>query len=1255
MMGSWGKGLNRSGFMLVLIVFVAIAITATGAYSSFSASTGRVFNLTPGTIYLNWTNNYQALVNISNITEITPMNITIRNSTTHVTGNYSQRSAYIPSGDYPNYYTRCLNTNVTRDLPFALINGSGNYSNLIYLSGYPDTTNVTIISPTPCPPGRYWGYLNFSNTTNASAVGDYANLTIILDVPFSATNQLNAATGIGSLAGYMPADPTTYHHYYFNTSNVINATGILINLTWANYTTKDLDLFLLDSSQALKAKSVNRGKTESLYYGRLPENEMWEIRIYGNISVQERYNATIYFTNMNSSQDFNINLAANIFDFGTMVNNNLTTKNITIRNGGSIMQQTVLESMELYRWESFGNITGESSNYSFFVPTYANKLRVSINWTNTNGNFNLTLFDKNLMIMGVSKNKTNTANVTGVEMEEYVVKVNNLTEGIWTVNIKNNTVHVPYNITVKYWVDASQWISSNYSTSTLNISGLSGWTNTFHVNLTIPNRTISGTYAGYLKYKKNNSNEFRIPVKFTVDTGLLLGNNTANNMTVFIDENIGFNTTRIINITLANNGTMNISSIAVINSSSSLKIGSYFVNYTYDNPNWLDPGQIGNLGIILNISQNTTQNVEGVYRGWIFLTANNSGEYRHLNVSLALNLSDEMDIIIDSVLTVKGKKIIENFTENRNVRIKFNVYFQNGTEYTNTINNAINVSVNNFSVWLEGKNGTGYRIPTPGQNLTIAIGAGAIYDATFPGAFYINATIPANWAGSKYFVNLTLHGLRMHKKTFWGKTSYDWVAINRPGLFYIPISSTGFALADNNFTYWNMYVRNYGLTQANGIIGLQSITSGCASITVAAYDGETSSTATARNFTGVNIIANGTELAWYRWKLTAANVTTDISCQLRVVSSLPHLNNQTISISVANADSIPGDGDGDAGGSGDDDDDDDDDTYSYSLDILSFPAKLSAKLGEENSTTISVKNTGDISVGAKVSVSLTGITATIVPNGSQSIPSGGNRSWDITFLVQNDTALGDHTGSFKSYISLKTDVYDTESFIFTVLPTQARINEIAASLLNNSAEFDLVLANFTAIASSGLISAENLSATSLLINDTKAALASISTAIAAGDYATAEALLLEVSSTINRIKSNLINLSQEMTIGEAAAAGGLLTWIIIGIIVAGAIGLFVYMLLPEKSGSGLIGGKYSFRPKHSASITNRLSGPQNTGSKGSPIGGLFKSITGKKKGTLDVAEVSQSENSEPVIKKRSDYGGGGYEKHKAADYKFKKK
>ena len=676
-----------------LIVMCATIILLTFSSFAVDSGPGGEFNVTPDSIWLNWTNNYRANITIGAKTNLS----VVIDNTTFIVGNYSQREFYLNFSEYEgkyweyNSYNYCFfqSINTTRyDNPLLVQNSSGVYTNETGLMLNGTQKNMTLIHYVVCPPGRYFGIVSLYNSTNSS---EQANITVTIDVPISTANEWNATTGVGMFKGKLPSNEYM-HSYFFNTSNITNATGIFVNLSWSS---GDLDLFLLGSG--LKASSRERGNYERLWYNYLPKDQMWEIRICGNLTTAQDYTGYVHFTTLNAT---NSSGRVDLIDFGDVNVSENKSFSLTLKNEGAL-KPTVSQSIEL--WHSEKRNGSSAANFTFLVPAAANKVKAILEWEGDT-NYSIFLYYPNGSLANSSINKHIPAKLCGVKKQEWTEA--GVQEGFWRVEVRNYSASNPYNLTFIFYVSAGNWISTNFTQMTFNSSGLPNSSQSFVVNLTA-SKGLSGLYEGRLLY---SGSMFEVPLRFNLTAGTLLVNNTLKEGVVTVTDNIGFNRTGddlSIEITLNNTGNKAIN-LAYLNSPS-LKYGSYYANFTYSKPSSLAPGESKTLKINITINTSHTQNKAGLYTGWIYIDGNAS-PYDGFNLTIRLNLTDDLRVDVIELKTADGDQLIENVSKSENVTVKVKVYYINGSQII--FNQSVAVGLNAGDSYLINLLNEDYKIST---------------------------------------------------------------------------------------------------------------------------------------------------------------------------------------------------------------------------------------------------------------------------------------------------------------------------------------------------------------------------------------------------------------------------------------------------------------------------------------------------------------------------------------------------------------
>ncbi len=776
--------------LLLAIMLLAVFIEVRAVITS---SPLQQFNATPDIVYLNWTNNYQS--NISLILNSTYQNTIaeILNSTSVISGNYSQA----------NTLTQCTSGEDASRYHLWIRNATGSFNSTFMISD-----NVTLMDNIDfihlqCSPGKYYaGILTIRNKTQTN---ETLNVSVILDIPISDNNTVSQSTGIGSFGGSLPINASSYQSYYFNTNNVTNATGIYINLSgWQS--TQDLDAFLFDNTGRLKAKGINKTQTnEEFVFSFFPaDSAYWEIRVYGNSTSAIGYNGSIAYSTLNTST-YSIT-------FGNVMNaTNTTIENITLRNEGNVTINSVGETKEFYLVRRFENNT--QNNFTFLVPdsSIVSRLKVTLNWTGAS-NYSFNLLSPNDTVIASSLAKHRFANVSGAEHEEYN-ETTAIEKGVWKIQTRNmtNATGDTYTAVAYLYVNASQWITTNYTTMTFNKTSLSNYTVGIGINFTVPNNTLDGSYEGFLIY---GSTKLKLPVRSTVRTGTLVVNNTINSTAITLDENLYGNVTRVLNMTLNNTGSYDLP-MTVSNSRNALFLNtnsSNYINFTYDS---LPSPLVGNSNHTLNITfplnTSLTENKAGIYEGWIFFSTPDSHPYTGFNLTLKMNLTSLLRVDVLDILSADGNNVIENNTVNETAKAIFKIYYMNGTRIDSI--NETNVT----SVFLTENNITTLRIPTSGSSLltkgTEPINIGGNYSTNF--------TVQDNRVGGRYRGWVVVNFTRDDSRTFSGIGSLSPFSINNTGLymrsnitgcgFGDDSCSGGISVSNGTTTKLHVNVTNYGL------------------------------------------------------------------------------------------------------------------------------------------------------------------------------------------------------------------------------------------------------------------------------------------------------------------------------------------------------------------------------------------------------------------------------------------------------------
>ncbi|MEM5797776.1 MAG: hypothetical protein QXG26_00060 [Candidatus Aenigmatarchaeota archaeon] len=1075
-------------FVFITIIYLAVGgLAVTSRYGTF--------NISPDGIVLNWTNNWTAEINISANNESTIVNIY---NLTYIKSNYSQKDFFGYTGTNECWY---FGKSPSEKIPLLIRNESGESVNKTKTlnSGEWEALNVSLA--VICPPGRYWGKLNFTNGTNSS---DSANISVLIDVPIEASKELNLTTGKSLFKGGFTSANYS-HSYYFNTSAVENVTTIMVKMTG------DVGAYLFDENGQLLANYIDGINV-------VPDaDKHWEIRLWG----YGNYTGEILFSTLNLTWQNDTDIDA--INIQSSPGENYSY-DFTIKNEGNV-SYSLKFSTELWHSETISN--SGRKNFTFIVPAEAKEVRAVLNWSNT-GRYNLKLYSPSGLVANSSKYAL-FGNMTGATMYE---KVNASAKyGLWTVEVENLTTDNPnYDLRFEYRVDGwikSDWFNGTKINSSVNKANIT-------INISIPSNAVDGIYKG--KISLLGSNGIEIPLEINVSSGLLVVGGDIGNGTYNLIDNVGFNKDVNVKIPISNNGSQ---TITLSTSSQNLTKGSNYINFSYAVPNTLNPGQTADLEI--NFTLNTsTCNSTGVYTGWIYL--NGSNKYESFNLTIKVELSNSLFVNVTAI-DINGSTTKTNNSIDQNATFTVQVCWINATwDDCSAIGSLL---VQNFSAWIKHIE-TGTRYPVSSSEYL------KIYNGTDP--FYIsgqgygiNVTIPKNLPGGNY-TGWVRAVWKEGGWTYQGEGGNALLTINATGLWFSGPESISLNVGES--TKINVTIKNYGTLKATGSLSISGCSNEISRSSPNISEGCTSD---------LNIDPN--ETCWFVWNITAkasGNCTLTIGPPSGVFS----FNNLSISVSVAK---IAQEQQEQGGGF----------AFFPKLNITSSPSKVSALLGQNVSAQVTVKNTGSAIGTAKLNVSISDISYTIEPE-QCTIANGSSCQFNITFSVPENIRLGNRSGKFIAYIKTNTSIKAEKEFVFEVLPTQGRKEQINTSLSEMNETYENLSAQFDSIKKGGFLNQSDIEKIEKLLNDSRKLLSNIIEAISANDWAGAEAKLLELNSTLTRISSELTGLAQAQITAEEVFKSNLWMWVVVGIIVLGFAAFIIYLLLPPKPGYHPVKG---YRPK----------------------------------------------------------------------------
>ena len=892
-------------FGILALFLTALAFVMPG--SALNSNSGN-FTLTPNATYLNWTN-----MNINMTSKNTNVILAIGNASTAVTPQYFVAGYYLVDNQdsvYPNLSSaengQCFTQSGLSGMKFYVQNtSSGAYTNTTDTLANGTSTLYTLSAYQFCPPGYYFGLFNVTQ----NGASDWANVSMSVIIPISSYNTFNETASKGGFKGSFASAATTYQSYYFNTSQAQNTTGVTINLTWADYS-QDLDLFVFNSAGTLQGKSIEKAASEAVAYLPLPSTpDMWEIRIFGNLSSQVDYTGWLYFTTLNVTNTSNQNQMITSLDFGS-VNPNATSGeiNYTLNNIDTTAWNDVNETKELYRVDSWLS-QSQAGTFNLLVPYFAQKVRVKVQWTGAT-RWNFTLNDSNGNVIGNSTNKYYSASVTNATQEEFIEftgPFNTTNDGLWKIIAVNNTAITSYNVTAYVWIPGSALVS-NYPTATgfnLGAYGSANSTKNVSVYVSAPENDITnGTYQGFIEYYKANEWKLRLPVYFQVRAATLLVNNTLESTSVTLNDNVGFNrvgaSALVVVLPITNLGYYNIS-FTNVTSDYKLNNTGDTANYMTFSVNWsqnpIVAGQNDTMNITIYINTSFTKESAGFYSGSITLNTTNatvtssSYPFKTFTIFLNVNLTGANNGLTVNVtgitpLTVNTPQNITNITANISVKLA------NGT--TISLYNVMQI-YDFTSTYIKEEN-ISYQ-PDPNlQNRTGGGTGGAVCPSGDAfGLCYVKSSLPAGFPGGTYH----FYAVAQFNTTVLGGTGMNLSGTSAAAASTLSVNDTGIYLNtedsghdagtvyETKKTSYTIIVRNYGPLSASGL-KIRFEENGCDSLISDVAENSTftnCSTGVSKSYnttydyyTVDGLDGNNAETCTLAWTLTAAVVDEDDGC-----------------------------------------------------------------------------------------------------------------------------------------------------------------------------------------------------------------------------------------------------------------------------------------------------------------------------------------------------------------------------------------
>jgi hypothetical protein len=1159
---------SRQLILSITMVAAILTLSFTAFATTLTAPSG-FFNVTHNQIAVNHTNGFNNSINVTASNLVPFQAFTVLNGSTSIGPSYHQ----------PNISSICGADGLGLK-PRIQIGTSTNTSNSTFQLDGGGSINVSVqLGPGElgCMPGRWFGGLIIRNITNST---DNVTINVTIDIPItssSAAFNRSAETGISIFNGTMEANSQTYHSYFINASIFPGATSILVNLTSQQF----LDMFLLDSAGNLLGKSI--GYTDSSIASGPVTNEFYELRIYGNYSSSVPYNGSVIFSSMNLT-----NSSSPVYPLvlsNPMLPSTAVTYNLVLSNNGTLAMPNVSESSEIALVNRmYGNSSGD---YFFLVPDFVNSARFSVNWTGPGSvgivNYSMLVTAPNGTVVGNSSNVFLSANVSGVDREEFV-EIGNLVPGIWKVSVFANNVPSGnknnYAVTARMFVNPSQWISTNFSSvvnKTFTSSDSPNSSRILQMNLTVPNASLDGSYEGFLGYTTSTGAAFRSPILFSVKSGSIIVNQSLNSSTYTIQDNIGQNGTRTFSIGINNTGSLDI----VYNTTSSPALfldPDHYVNFSFSNTSGILT-QKANGTITFNYVLNTStfNNTEGVYTGWVFFNATEARPSPGHNLTIILNLTNNLRFRFIEILSEgQTDNTINNTVLPEEVLVRFGLDYINGTPLSDNDGYAFGSSITNFTFYMRHSNVSSWTVPV-NRSLTNgsmvkkqgALANTSVYTDTLD-RFEVWATVPENTLGGLYdFIGVAVYN---NTSTYVGSAQFQnkidvmnaalFMSTNFTGCsFGSSCAPSTFDLTENHSTRVYVLINNYGTVAASPVT--VNITESCREINVTTVQENcTGGSSSAGAWTSLTPAAG--ESCFLSWDIGAQ--AGGPSCSVSVEGTQTGLwfsssgINLTVKPNLASSSSSSSSSESTSSSPSSSTTESTSTTTttetSY-LQITKWTSIVDVVQGSSKSTSIVVKNVAGsesqlVTLSAKNLPS--GASSSISPS-SLNLQAGESGEFTINLSVSESVGIGDYKSQLEAS-SNKASV--TKDFTLRVLPSASSKLKIEANLENYTSEFEILWKELNSTKSSGV----NVSSTEVFINQIKTKLEEARAQIALGTdegYFAASQLLEEVANLLKVAKSQL-KVDKQST-GFVFPIDPLYIGIGVGVV---AIGFLVYLFLPTK-------------------------------------------------------------------------------------------
>ena len=1258
--------------LIPIPIFAAIILSvfSIGVFGATLTSSSGEYTVTHNAIALNHTNDYNASLQIDASASITYIAVNVTNGTTGIDRSYGQPYVSALCGSDSNGYK-----------PFVQDNATFHNSTMELTSSSSENFYIVLQNDHfQCGAGRFFGTLTLTNNTNSS---DSIDVNVTIDVPVTKTSgTFNNLTDVATFNGSLAGNSTEAHVLFFNTSRVFNATSFTINLN----AIADMDIFVVDNSGSLRAYATDADADKSITQSFTgSSNEMWEIRIHGDLLQANGYGGIVAFSTLDVT---NASSGSNLLDYDSVTPETTVSTDVTVENVGPIGQTVVLETSEIKKVESFAT-SNDTAEFRTLVPDFTQTMRIILNWTaegtQSPVNFTLSANGPDGNEAATSVNNHNSANISNVDMTE-IIEISNPTQGEWTFVVSNATTDDGstnnYNVDVEFFVDASDWIATNFSSlpnSTFDVVGSPNSSHAIEVNLTVPRESADGTYEGFVGFNSSTGAVVQIPIQLTVASATIAFNQTFNSSTHAIVDNVGQNFTRTISIPFNNTGTVS-GSFEITNSSSVLtdiSNSSNTLRFSYApgaSPITAGEDRAFTLTVYGNTSE--TNDVASTYAGWLFINATNSYPDQGHNLTINTRLGSDLLFQTVSISGSNGNDTIENNQIGENFTAQFQLALANETIISqNREGQAFNTT--NFTVYLTHANDSSIRTPSAGgltlSNLT---DSGPLFSG---GTFNLNFSVPNLILGGPHILNLetSTDSLSVGQLTYTASKTFEHLNVdnvsikmstNQSGcsIGQNPCTTSEINLDENERTTVSVFITNYGTRDLDGTGTYNSVeinmTESCPGYTTESLSAGTNCSASASNQRWtINALAPG-ETCYIAWNFTAgtndesaclaslnASVGSDIFFQSAGINFNVDVNNASSGGGGSSEEESSSSSSGGGGSSGSTTTTTSGSSSSSDakfLQISKWTTIIEVVQGETKESVVTVKNIND-TLTQTISLSVTDFNSTIgtsISPATASISAGNSNDYTVTFDATSDGLVVDeYAGKFKAS-STKGDV--TVDFNLQVLPGAEAQEEINATFISLSEEFQDLWKEINSSTNAGV----NTSSTMILFDQLQSKVNEANSFLALGTeqgYFAASQLEEEIRNLLATTRAQLKVDKQES--GFVFPVDPLYIGIAVGIVAAG---FLVYLFLPSSATEGIkskIGGSGLGSGMKKPSMGKSFSRPSFKPKFG--FGGVGEKISS----AASSAKEKASDHANATKEKVSSTGGGASDNFKKLQEKFRGK